>query len=125
MAFNPNNYLVIGSDPKGSGDYFIHERKTTVDGKPGEVVTLADGKGDVKKVAERYIEEGFNPDKIIINGQPATDVFQKSGTQNNDEKAKRLQDAAKLGMLMVNPMAYMALAFTNPNFAYKLPNNNA
>ena len=122
MAFNPNNYLVIGSDPKGSGDYFIHERKTTVDGKPGEVVTLADGNGDVKKVAERYIEEGFNPDKIIINGQPATDVFQKSGTQNNNEK---LQNVAKLGMLMANPMAYMALAFTNPEWAYKMPNNNA
>ena len=78
MAFDSNNFLIIGGKPQGTGDYFIHERKATADGKPGEVVTFVDGKGDVKKVAEHYIEEGFNPDKIIINGEPATDVFQKS-----------------------------------------------
>lgn len=77
MAFDTNNYLVIGGGGASRpNDVFIHEREND-NGKPGKIVTMADGKGDVKEIAKGYIEQGFNPEKIIINGQLATDVFQK------------------------------------------------
>ena len=119
MAFDLSNYLVIGSDPSGSGHYYVHERKTTSDGKPGEIVTLADGNGDVRQVVQRYVEAGFNPEKIIINGQLATDVFQKSG-DNKSQKVKNAQNFASAMMLMCNPLAYIAMRQDNiinaPNF---------
>ena len=75
---NPSNYLIVGSDPYGSGNYYIHERECKENGQPGKIITMADGKGDVKQVVQEYIEEGFDPKKIVLNGQPVTDVFQKS-----------------------------------------------
>ncbi len=86
MAFDPNNFLVIGGgNPYRPNDVFIHEREN-VDGKPGKIVTMGDARGDVNEIAQEYIEEGFDPKKIIINGQPASDVFQakeKSGANIN------------------------------------------
>ncbi len=77
MVFNPNNYIIIGSNPyDNSRDVYIHEREN-VDGKPGKIVTMGDARGDVKEIAKGYIEKGFDPSKIIINGQPAQDVFEK------------------------------------------------
>ncbi|MBD5402562.1 hypothetical protein HDR58_07170 [bacterium] len=76
MAFNTDNFLVIGGgNPYRPNDYFVHERENN-DGKPGKIVTMADGRGDLKEVAQSYIEEGFDPSKIIINGQLASDVFE-------------------------------------------------
>ena len=77
MEFNPNNYIIIGSNGYGkSSDVYIHEREN-VDGKPGKIVTMGDAKGDVKEIAQEYIKDGFDPRKIIINGQPAQDIFEK------------------------------------------------
>lgn len=86
MVFNPNNYIIIGSNPYGnSRDVYIHEREN-VDGKPGKIVTMGDARGDVKEIAKGYIEKGFDPSKIIINGQPAQDVFEKQNTLLNIKK---------------------------------------
>lgn len=79
MAFNTGNFLVICGDGSQSGKFFIHERKDNA-GTPGEIVTMADGRGDVKEVAQTYIKDGFDPKKVIINGQLASDVFEKNST---------------------------------------------
>ena len=72
---NTNNYLIIGS---AGNRYYIHERECNKDGTPGKIQVMADGKGNVKEVAKNFIDKGFNADKIIINGQLASDVFEKS-----------------------------------------------
>ncbi len=126
MAFNPNNYLVIGSDTsQGSGNYYIHERECNKDGTPGKIVTFADGKGAPKEVAQTYIEKGFDPKKIIINGQPSNDVFQKSTDAPAKQKqAEQLQNVGKAALLMFNPLAYIGLVATNPDFGLKMPQEN-
>lgn len=89
MAFDTGNFLVIcGGNPFRPGDFFIHERENN-DGKPGKIVTMADGKGDLKEVAKNYIEKGFDPSKIIINGQPATDLFE---LETKKDEAKPVED---------------------------------
>lgn len=81
MAFDNGNFLIIaGAPPNQPGPFFIHEREDA-NGKPGKIVTMADGKGDINEVAKGYIKDGFDPAKIIINGQLASDVFQ---TQTKD-----------------------------------------
>lgn len=88
MAFDPNNFIIIGgASPYRPNDVFIHEREN-VDGKPGKIVTMGDARGDVKEIAKDYIDKGFDPSKIIINGQPATDVFEK---QDNKIESKSSQ----------------------------------
>ena len=122
---NPNNYLILASDPSGSGNYFIHERETHSNGPPGKVVAMGDGKADVRQVAQTYIEDGFDPNKIIINGQPASDVFQKQGEQTvNKTTNEKMQNMGKVALLLSNPLVYMGLVATNPEFGLKLPNNN-
>lgn len=79
MSFNPSNFLFIGGgNPYRPGDFFVHERENN-NGKPGRVITMCDGNGDLKEVAQSYIAQGFDPSRIIINGQPATDVFESKG----------------------------------------------
>ena len=76
MSLDKNNYIIIGSSsPYRPNEVYIHERIND-NGKPGKIVTMADGRGNVKEIAKGYIEEGFDPSKIIINGQPAKDVFE-------------------------------------------------
>lgn len=75
MLKNPGNYVIIGQNPK-DGRFWIHERENK-NNKPGKVVTFIDGKGDVKNTIKNYIEKGYNSNKIIYNGQPITDVFEK------------------------------------------------
>lgn len=104
MAFDTGNFLVIGGgNPYRPGDFFIHEREN-VDGKPGKIVTMADGRGDLKEVAQSYIEKGFDPSKIIINGQPASDLFETEAKDESvDKKDKKLSlgDRMKLGLLLL------------------------
>ena len=126
MSFNPSNYLIIGSESAlGQGNYYIHEREVNKDGKPGKIVTFADGNGDVKEVAKTYVEKGFDPKKIVINGQPATDVFQKSGeTSAQKSYNENLRNFGKAALLMSNPLVYMGLTAHNPDMALKLPAQN-
>lgn len=109
MAFDTGNFLVICGDGTQGGNFFIHERKDNA-GKPGEIVTMADGKGDVNEVAKSYINDGFDPKKVIINGQLASDVFEKSDAGDkkvdNNEKAKQLASAY---LTLQNPGLMMLL----------------
>ncbi len=88
MAFDTGNYIIIGgSGSNKSNDVWIHERENN-NGKPGKVLTMADAKGDVKEIAKTYIDKGFDPNKIIINGQPAKDVFNHETKNNDSDKLK-------------------------------------
>ena len=78
MSFDAGNYLIVGNN--GPKDIYIHERANN-NGKPGKILTFADAKGDANEIAKDYIERGFDPKKIIINGQLASDVFQKNDNQ--------------------------------------------
>lgn len=71
-----SNYVIIGQNPK-TKDFWFHERENN-NGKPGKVICMGDGRGDLKGTVDWYVEKGFDPSKIIINGQPASDVFEKS-----------------------------------------------
>lgn len=84
MAFDSGNFLIIGSaGPYGKTDFFVQEREDN-GGKPGKVLTFADGRGDVREVAQSYIKDGFDPKKIIINGQLASDMFEKTAEKNEN-----------------------------------------
>lgn len=79
MEINKNNFIVIMSEKNvksnlNDSKVAIQERKDT-DGKPGKVEKLMDGKGNVNAIAEGFIRDGFDPKKIIINGEPSTDVL--------------------------------------------------
>jgi len=103
MAFDSGNFLVIGSaDASTTGPFFVQERENN-NGKPGKIVTFADGKGDVNEVAKGYIEDGFDPKKIIINGQLASDVFTKNSTDAEavDVKKAPLDDKEALRRFLV------------------------
>ncbi|MBQ2610935.1 hypothetical protein IJF81_00930 [bacterium] len=83
MSFDKDSFIIIGSEnPYRPNEFFVHER-TDDNGKPGKIVKMADGRGDVKEIAKEYIKEGFDPQKIIINGQPAEDIFVKVNKSNN------------------------------------------
>lgn len=98
MEINKNNFVIIGSEKNvksnlGDTKFFIQERKDE-DGQPGKVEKLVDGKGSVNAIAESYIREGFDPSKIIINGEPATDVLHL-----NKDRMKEINRApARIGI---------------------------
>ena len=90
MTFDKNNYIIIGSGSQyRPNEVYVHERAND-NGKPGKIVTMADGKGDVKEIAKQYIEQGFDPKKIIINGQPAEDIFVHEKEKTTQKKSYEL-----------------------------------
>lgn len=90
------NFVIIGQDPN-SQDFFFHERADK-DGQPGQIVKMGDGKGDITKTVKGLIEEGFDPSKIIINGQPATDLFQKTDNKKDEVKLPEITNYQALSM---------------------------
>lgn len=98
MEINKNNFIIIGSEKNvksnlGDTKFFVQERKDE-NGQPGKVEKFVDGKGSVNAIAESYIREGFDPSKIIINGEPATDVLHL-----NDKKMKEIKrSTAHIGL---------------------------
>jgi hypothetical protein len=66
-------------------------------GKPGKVDIMGDGKGDIKGTVKDYVEKGYNPDKIFIDGQPASDVFQKDGKISFEGKNKKEVPNVRMG----------------------------
>lgn len=85
-----SGYVTICSENPNGGNFFIHERD-----EHGKMTKMLDGKcNDVQSVAQRYIEQGFDPSKIKINGQLASDVFQTSSNvagQKNTDKIGKLR----------------------------------
>ena len=75
-------YVMIGQDPR-TKDFWIQEREDN-NGMPGKVNLLADGMGDVRPSINGYVKKGYDPEKIIYNGQPVTDVFTKTTDENGD-----------------------------------------
>ena len=77
-----NNYdfVIIGQDPN-TKDFWYHQRENN-DGKPGKINLMGDGKGDVRPMINTYVKDGYDPQKIIYNGQPVTDVFTKTTDAN-------------------------------------------
>ncbi len=75
-------YVMIGQDPL-TKDFWIQQREDN-DGKPGKVNLFADGSGDVRPSINNYVRNGYDPEKIIYNGQPVTDVFTKTTDENGD-----------------------------------------
>lgn len=69
-------YVIIGQDPK-TLDFWYHERENN-NGKPGAIQLMGDGKGDVRGMVNDYVHNGYDPEKIILNGQPITDVFTRT-----------------------------------------------
>lgn len=113
MAFDNGNFLIIaGATPNQPGPFFIHERENN-NGQPGKIVTMADGNGDINEVAKSYIKDGFDPSKIIINGQPASDVFQKGDKPLENKTAQKppLDDKEAVRRFLVyqnsSPMAML------------------
>ena len=125
MAFDSGNFLIIG----GSGDrdqrVYIQERLNN-NGQIGKVVTFADGKGDAKEIAERYIERGFDPNKVIINGQLASDVFQSENSVKNKVEAPESQ-ASKSSFVsrLVNSFAWANLLASKRNNSLQQANEIA
>ena len=123
MAFNTSNYLFIaGGDSYRPGDFYVQERECNADGTPGKVVTFADGNGEVEEVAKSYIKDGFDPKKIIINGQPATDVFEKSGVDKEEKSKKKskldtpeFRNFARAMMAVNHPGLYLAAGMYRPD----------
>lgn len=113
MAFDNGNFLIIaGANPNQPGPFFIHERENN-NGQPGKIITMADGNGDVNEVAQSYIKDGFDPSKIIINGQPASDIFQKGDkpSKNTTPQKAPLDDREAVRRFLVyqnsSPMAML------------------
>lgn len=71
-----NGFVVIGQDPY-SKDFWYHQRKCE-EGKPCNIELMGDGSGDVRPLINSYVKKGYDPEKIIYNGQPVTDVFTKT-----------------------------------------------
>lgn len=78
-----SGFIIIGQDPK-TKDFFVHERENK-NGQPGKINgKMIDGRGDVRPTINEYVKDGFDPKKIIINGQPVTDVFTKTTDANGN-----------------------------------------
>ena len=85
-----NGYVSIGNS--GQSSWYVHEFSANKDGSPGKLTRMVDGTGDVNQVAKSYIERGFDPSKIKINGQLASDVFSKNSgekTENSNQDDKK------------------------------------
>lgn len=83
MPINNDNFVIIGSEKQIKANqqspFYVQEREN-INGKAGKVTKLIDGKGDALDVAKSYIKDGFDPSKIIINGEPVTDVLDMKKT---------------------------------------------
>ena len=69
MTFDKNNYIIIGS-----GSQY----------RPNEVYVQS------LDIELQYIEQGFDPKKIIINGQPAEDIFVHEKEKTTQKKSYEL-----------------------------------
>lgn len=96
MGMDVSNFYAINTyeDKNGKKGYYFHEFKNN-DGKAGELVTMGDGFGDAKEAATQFIKDGFDPNKIKINGQLASDVFKKENDtqkpENNNENVSGIK----------------------------------
>ena len=82
-----SNFIIIGQDPV-TKDFYYQQREDK-DGIPGKINgPMGDGKGDVRGVVNSFVKEGFQPEKIIYNGQPITDVFTKVEDDNGNVSFK-------------------------------------
>ncbi len=85
-----NGYVSIGNS--GQNSWYVHEFSANKDGSPGKLTKMIDGAGDINQVAKSYIDKGFDPSKIKINGQIASDVFNKDSginTENSTQDNKK------------------------------------
>ena len=74
-------------------DFWAHEREDN-NGKPGKVNKMIDGSGDVRPLVNDYVQKGYDPSKIILNGQPVTDVFTKTTDENGNVAFKGVQKSS-------------------------------
>lgn len=81
MASN-NGFVIIGQDI-ATKEFWVHQRANQ-NGKPGNVELMADGNGDVRQTVNNYVKKGYDPQRIIYNGQPVTDVFTKVTDENGN-----------------------------------------
>jgi hypothetical protein len=58
--------------------WYYQIRESTPDYKPGSVVRLSDGKGDVRELIDSLLKKGIQKDRILFNGSPLTDDYRKS-----------------------------------------------
>ena len=87
-----NGFVVIGQDPY-SKDFWYHQHKCE-EGKPCNVELMGDGNGDVRPLINSYVKKGYDPEKIIYNGQPVTDVFTKTTDENGNVAFKGVQKSS-------------------------------
>lgn len=94
MGMDVSNFYAINTIDKGNGQkgFYFHEYRND-NGKAAELVTMGDGFGDAKEAAKSFIDRGFDPDKIKINGQLASDIFGKEN--NKPAETKELTGFAK------------------------------
>lgn len=86
MGMDVSNFYAINTVDRGNGKkgFYFHEYRNE-NGKAAELVTMGDGIGDAKEAAEGFIKRGFDPDKIKINGQLASDIFKKENAEPKKE----------------------------------------
>ena len=87
-----NGFVVIGQDPY-SKDFWYHQHKCE-EGKPCNIELMGDGNGDVRPLINNYVKKGYEPEKIIYNGQPVTDVFTKTTDENGNVAFKGVQKSS-------------------------------
>lgn len=128
MGMNVSNFYAINTIDKGNGKkgFYFHEYRND-NGKAAELVTTGDGFGDAKEAAESFIKQGFDPNKIKINGQLASDIFGKENSKpaKTTELTGFSKFKAKVSNFMQNvknffskmPVPVMASNINNDNSA--------
>lgn len=130
MGMNVSNFYAINTIDKGNGKkgFYFHEYRND-NGKAAELVTTGDGFGDAKEAAESFIKQGFDPNKIKINGQLASDIFGKE--DNKQTETKELKGFAKIKAKVSNFMQKAKNFFSKvpkmpvPVMANNLNNDNS
>ena len=127
MGMNVSNFYAINTIDKGNGKkgFYFHEYRND-NGKAAELVTTGDGFGDAKEAAESFIKQGFDPNKIKINGQLASDIFGKENSK--PAKTTELTGFSKFKAKVSNFMQNVKNFFSKmpvPVMANNLNNDNS
>ena len=127
MGMNVSNFYAINTIDKGNGKkgFYFHEYRND-NGKAAELVTMGDGFGDAKEAAESFIKQGFDPNKIKINGQLASDIFGKENSK--PAKTTELTGFSKFKAKVSNFMQNVKNFFSKmpvPVMANNLNNDNS
>lgn len=127
MGMNVSNFYAINTIDKGNGKkgFYFHEYRND-NGKAAELITTGDGFGDAKEAAESFIKQGFDPNKIKINGQLASDIFGKENSK--PAKTTELTGFSKFKAKVSNFMQNVKNFFSKmpvPVMANNLNNDNS